>query len=394
MSHVRTTFRGCQDWEDFGYPLSTSSDEACKLYDAALSQMVGWYEDPNFGGLMTTIDKMLEADPEFVMGHIMAVSIKLVGTVFIAPDDPIREEVTKLEQLMSNKTVTDIEKKHLEAIKKLLDTDLIGALFVWDAIIHWNHFDILAIRHAFFGCFYCGSYAKGRDVLSRIVNEWDPSMPLYGYFLGEYAFLSQETFLFERAERDGLRALEMNKHDIFATHAISHVYEMQGRVEEGLKLVEGTENDWNACDRLACHLYWHNSLYYVEKGSYEEALGIFDNELVKRYKASKSIGQMVDCSSLLYRLELENVSVGDRWQDVFEIVNGGIDSHLNLYTDPHLLMTCLGAKDTAAVNTFMDTFRDSVSNGHGRSKGVSERILLPLCEGIVESLCYTVTDMV
>ncbi|XP_069107013.1 tetratricopeptide repeat protein 38-like [Argopecten irradians] len=371
-----------RDWADFGYPLSTTSDEACKLYDAAVSQLTGWYEDPNFGGLSATIEKMLAADPEFVMGHILNTSIKLVGTVFIAEDDAIREEITKLEQLMSNKTVTEIESKHLEAIKLLLDADLKGAVATYDAILHINHFDILAIRNLFFGGFFLGAYGYARDVMSRVVHEWDPSMPLYGYFLGEYAFLSQETYLFQRAERDGFRALEINRHDIFATHAISHVYEMQGRVEEGLKLVEGSEKDWNVCDKLACHMYWHNSLYYVEKGTYEEALNIFDNELVKRYKDSKSPGHMVDCSSLLYRLELENCPVGERWKSVFEIMDGSFKNHSNLYIDPHLLMTCLGAKDKEATTTFMNTFRESVRNGHGHSKGISERIILPVCEAM------------
>ncbi|XP_060083022.1 tetratricopeptide repeat protein 38-like [Ylistrum balloti] len=382
MSHIRTNLRGCKDWTDFGYPLSTSSDEACKLYDAAISQLVGFYEDHNFGGLSGTIEKMLKADPEFVMGHILSLGIKMVGTVFIASDDPIREEVTKLEQLMSNRNVTDIESKHLEAIRKLLDADLPGAVAVWDSILHLNHFDALAIRHVFFGCFFLGAFAQCRDILSRIVSEWCPSTPLYGYFLGEYAFVSQETFLFQRAERDALRALEMNRHDIFARHAVSHVYEMQGRVEEGLKLVEGSENDWNICDHLACHMYWHNSLYHVEKGNYDEAIGIYDTELVKRYKDSKSAGNMVDCSSLLYRLELENFSVGERWNDLLRTIDDGIKKHTNLYIDPHLLMTCLGAKDSAATTAFMDTFRESVRNGHGHSRGVSERIVLPLCEAL------------
>ncbi|XP_060066860.1 tetratricopeptide repeat protein 38-like [Ylistrum balloti] len=397
--------------------------------------MVGFYEDHNFGGLARTIEKMFEADPEFgklshcgrkligknaeehpelVLGHILAISIKLVGTVFIASDDPIRKEVTKLEQLMSNRNVTDIESKHLDAIRKLLDADLPGAVALWDAILHMNPLDVLAIHQAFFGCAFLGSFVKGRDILSRVVNEWNSSMPLYGYFLGEYAFMLQETFLFRRAECDArrgnasvhksviamaaindygfelsirlflsdltpsdfhlfpklkmaisgiqfrsdsgtyaveefLQALEMNRHDIFARHSLSHVYEMQGRVDEGLGLLEGSEADWN---------------------------------LVKRYKGSKSIGDLVDCSSLLYRLELESFSVGKRWHDLLGIVDDGIKNHFNSFIDPHVLMTCLGAKDHDASQSFMDTFRKSIRNGHGHSRGVSERIVLPLCEAL------------
>lgn len=46
-------------------PLSTSSNEAAKLYDAAITQLVGWYDDPKVNGLSGSLEKMLEADPNF-----------------------------------------------------------------------------------------------------------------------------------------------------------------------------------------------------------------------------------------------------------------------------------------------------------------------------------------
>lgn len=46
-------------------PVSTHSNEAAKLYDAAITQYVGWYDDDQLGGLDTTIKNMLEADHTF-----------------------------------------------------------------------------------------------------------------------------------------------------------------------------------------------------------------------------------------------------------------------------------------------------------------------------------------
>lgn len=45
--------------------MSTPSNEAAKLYDAAVSQFVGWYDDAQLGGLGETINRMLSADTEF-----------------------------------------------------------------------------------------------------------------------------------------------------------------------------------------------------------------------------------------------------------------------------------------------------------------------------------------
>lgn len=50
---------------DSGIRLSTPSNEAAKLYDAAISQFVGWYDDKQLDGLEGSMKKMLEADPQF-----------------------------------------------------------------------------------------------------------------------------------------------------------------------------------------------------------------------------------------------------------------------------------------------------------------------------------------
>lgn len=54
-----------QSWADNGIKLSTPSDEAAKLFDGAVSQFIGWYDDKQLGGMDSTMKKMLEADPEF-----------------------------------------------------------------------------------------------------------------------------------------------------------------------------------------------------------------------------------------------------------------------------------------------------------------------------------------
>lgn len=50
---------------DSGIKLSTASNEAAKLYDAAISQYVDWYDDKQLDGLESTLKKLLEADPQF-----------------------------------------------------------------------------------------------------------------------------------------------------------------------------------------------------------------------------------------------------------------------------------------------------------------------------------------
>lgn len=42
-----------------------------------------------------------------------------------------------------------------------------------------------------------------------------------------------------------LKGLELNRHDAWATHAVAHCMEMNGRAQEGIKFMESTEKDWS-----------------------------------------------------------------------------------------------------------------------------------------------------
>ena len=54
------------------------------------------------------------------------------------------------------------------------------------------------------------------------------------------------------------------------------------------------------------------------------------------------------------------VNVGDRWQDVREIIRPHLDGHRLIFYDYHLAMGCLGLKDDELTKKFMDSLHDFV----------------------------------
>ena len=46
-------------------PVGTQSNEAAKLYDAALTQFVGWFDDDQHNGLGGTLMRMFKEDNSF-----------------------------------------------------------------------------------------------------------------------------------------------------------------------------------------------------------------------------------------------------------------------------------------------------------------------------------------
>ena len=73
------SMRGCLEWKNEGLSMFTTSDQACKLFDAALSQCIMWTDLSEFGGLETTLTNMLSSDTQFIMGHVIKNGIQLIG---------------------------------------------------------------------------------------------------------------------------------------------------------------------------------------------------------------------------------------------------------------------------------------------------------------------------
>ncbi|CAC5417417.1 Tetratricopeptide repeat protein 38 [Mytilus coruscus] len=261
---MHSNWRGCKDWADFDIPLTTTSDEASKLFDAVLTQYVGWYEEDSVGGIDNSINKMIEADPEFVLGHVMKNGLELSSLCKnIYANEELREDIKCMVDKATKQCITTREKKHVSAVKLWAEGDLTKACEVWEDILMEHPTDMLAVKFAH-DCYYCLSHHhQMRDSIARILPFWNQSIPLYGYLLGMHAFGLEETCLYTEAKKQAERALEINRHDAWATHAMAHV----------------TENDWKVCGMTSCHNYWHYGLFYIEKGEFDEALGLFDNEV-------------------------------------------------------------------------------------------------------------------
>ncbi|WAR17297.1 TTC38-like protein [Mya arenaria] len=51
-------------------------------------------------------------------------------------------------------------------------------------------------------------------------------------------------------------ALEINRHDTWATHCIAHINEMTGEARKGVKFMEQTENNWNILPTMSKNKSW------------------------------------------------------------------------------------------------------------------------------------------
>src|SRR5262249_31139216 len=124
------------------------------------------------------------------------------------------------------------------AARRLVDGDWDTACAVFDRVLVEHPRDAFAIQSAHVMDFFRGDALNLRNRVSRVLPHWSPGVPGYSYILGMHAFGLEECNQYPQAEDAGRRALSLQPKDGWAVHAVTHVMEMQGRIDEGIAWLE------------------------------------------------------------------------------------------------------------------------------------------------------------
>lgn len=379
-------WRDCQEWRSEGLTLSTCSNEAAKLFDIATSQYVGMYEDEEFGGMHGTLKSLVNADPNFVMGHVVQNTMAMIGlSKTPRVDAELSQNLEHLAELTAKSPdLTDREHLHVKAVQQFADGYMDHACDTWEQILYNHPTDAFVARLLQNSYYFLGYNEAMRDSVARILPEWPKSRPLYGYLLGIYSFGLCETRDFEKATVMAHKALELNRRDSWSSHTVAHVCEMKGEHDKGLRFLDSTVDDWQPQSMVGCHINWHAAVYHVEKGNYDAALEIFDNAIMNAVKKSEGVFNISDGTSLLFRLSMEGCDVSNRWKDLCDVSVRHIDDHLLTFYDAHLLMAYLGANSRKHVDEFLHSLNHYISVCTGSNIRVAERVGLPLFQAIID----------
>ncbi|XP_058502185.1 tetratricopeptide repeat protein 38 [Solea solea] len=380
------SLRDCQAWRAEGLPLSTSSNEACKLYDAILTQYVKWRNDETLGGIDGCISAIQAADPNFVMGHVMSTGLELVATGSSTRlNERLASAVRRTVQMANGQDISPRERLHVKAMELFSHGNFSKACDAWEDILVDHPTDLLALKFAHDSYFYLGAQVQMRDSVARVLPHWKPQIPLSSYLKGLYSFGLLETRFYDQAERVAMEGLSLVPDDAWSVHSLAHVYEMKVEIDKGLKFMESKEKDWQVSDALASHNYWHWALYFIEKGQYEAALQIYDSQVFRRCKASGSMLDTVDASSMLCRLEMEGVCVSDRWREMFQKTQPHSEDHVTIFNDLHFLMASLGAKESRTSQRLLEGLQELAKEpGDNQQHRLAGTVGVPMCQAFVE----------
>ena len=373
------TLKTCDWWRSQGLEMNTTSNEACKFFDLTLDQIVTWKEDSQFGGIDGSIEKMIEADENFVMGHVIKSGIELVGSSsgFHENKPHAIDHILSLAS-KHEKSLTNRELLHVEAIKNLHLGNLNKSCDIWESILIRHSNDMLAIKFAHDTYFYLGQHAQMRDSISRVLPFWTNNARISGYLHGMHSFGYVQSNFFEEAKISALKALELNRNDGWATHTICHFNEYKNKFDEGIQFLRDTEKDWSCCNLISPHNYWHLALYHIERGEHQTALEIFDQNITKYLDLNRTL-DMVDLISLLYRLKLDNckIDLSERWLSLENVFKNRIRDHGYIFNDIHILLMLCSCKNKQGEQEFFDSLNKYLN------KDMNQNMLTDICNNII-----------
>lgn len=369
---MKDAWRDCEGWRNSKLPMTSSNDDACKWFDASLTQITTMYADDEAGGVGNSFKNMMEADPDFVMGQVFVNSMKFGGSK--TETEEVVKTVDSILALAAKQKVTERESKHVTALKLVTEGKLTEAIEVYRNILKDSPTDLLACLLAFFKYYELGMFNEMLDMMASVIDAYTPETPGYSTILGWKAFAHEENSQLPEAEENAYKSLAASPRETFAIHTMAHVHLEKGMHDAGLAFLQSKEKYWASCS-LACHIAWHEALFHVEKGQFDLAVKVFDEKIIAR-------GNFNDASSLLYRLAFEDVRVPQRWKGVLDLVDKFSGHHTWVYTDLHILFTLYRNGEKERANELLEGLKEYVTNNTGTNAQVTHDVGMPLCAGI------------
>ncbi len=303
-----------------------------------------------------TLSRALEADPNMIAAHVLST----FGAILLGRAETISlaaETHKKLKGAVQNQ-------RHLtageQALVESLDCAVAGywrrAAKRLELHLETAPEDFLAAKIAHALRFLLGDREAMVRLTGNLVTRAPESGAGYGFLLGCHAFCLEETGSYAEAEACGRKAVAKEPADSWGLHAVSHVFEMTGRAEEGREWLSASRPTWSRCNNFSFHMAWHLALYHLETGDHETVLTLYDEEI--RPQQTDDFRDMSNAVSMLWRLEQEGVNVGDRWQPLYEIAYRRRKDTTYIFGSLHYLLALIASGDLRGAEELIDALRE------------------------------------
>ncbi|MDC0343621.1 tetratricopeptide repeat protein [bacterium] len=293
---------------------------------------------------------VLSAEPGFALGQaVKGLFYLLLGRRELYAT--AREALACAQEAAREGQISPREQTFIAALEAYLQghpTQSVGHL---EEVLRNHPDDPLAMKLSHAIRFVLGDGAGMRRSIEAVMPAYAPDHKARGYLLGCHAFALEETGAYAKAEIAGRQALWIAKDDAWGLHAVAHVYDMTADAAGGIDWLTGREAAWAHCNNFRYHVWWHKALMHLDLGQVDVVLDLYDQQI--RAEHTDDYRDISNAASLLSRLELDGVDVGDRWEELAEISATRTEDGCLIFADLHYLLALIGGGRDEAIAKMM-----------------------------------------
>lgn len=352
-----------------GLPIENACAAGAVGYDEYVREFI------SYGSKLRQLFAVADNAPDcpLINAHAAALHLAFEGAEGWAHAAPYLARMRAAEASASER-----ERLFCAAVASWAARDYVRSLALLDELtVRWPA-DLCAIKWGQYHAFNLGDQdALLRfGVRARIVFEDQP------YAHGMVAFALEQNHRLAEAEEEGFRAVEIAMDDAWAHHAVAHVIETEGRAQDGVRWLDRCSHTWDGKGVfIRDHNYWHAALFRVALGRSNEALAVYDKRLWGAWPEFPQ--EQIGASSMLWRLEMRGVDVGDRWTPVVREVRKRAGEHLFPFHDLHYLYALARAGEPSEGERFLASLKRHAESAIEPYRSFWRETGVPAAEGVL-----------
>ena len=293
-----------------GNAISTAGADVRRAFDHTIAGYLATAPTRRSG-----MQALLAADPDCGMAHALKGDFACSATS--RPSCRRREEAMATAGRLTARA-TPREQAHVAALAPGSMASWTGRFAVWDGILRRPSARHPRLPPAPFRPLLARPAGDMLASVEGVLPRWSAELPGYGSVLACRCFAHEECGNYTLAEAAGRAAIELDPGDLWAAHAVAHVLEMQGRRSEGIAWIAGLEPQLGGRQQHQAPSVVAPRDVPPGARRLRPVLALYDHGFRNLPRRSPQAQpdlyiDVQNAASMLFRLELQGVDVGDRW---------------------------------------------------------------------------------
>lgn len=354
----------------YGLPISSASPNAISHYaeglDLALAQSFGAEEE---------FAKAVEADEGFAMGHA-ALGFHQFMRIAVPEARASAKTAVELSSGLSQR-----QRQSIEIVSRFINGENHQA--ITGIVEHLKEFprDALLLRLAqrlfVLGCGGSG-VADYPPLFYKMMKDLEPQYGEDWAFMGQFAWANHEVGRMSEGLSLAEHSLDLKPSNAVAAHSVGHVYFETNRNEEGAAFLGSWLDDYDRRAAYRVHLSWHQALFELAMGRYNQALSWYQTD-IRPSVQEKKYAALADSASLIWRMHIYGDTVPHApWEELIELAAPAAANPGPSFRDAHAALAFTAAGDQAMFAKLVDGLQAMANKGDSCAKEAT----LPLVKGI------------